>query len=67
MARYKEQLNVAMERFDQGLARVHSLVKRGENAKALHFMENDLKDLYEELSNIINIEPSSHNTRIGTL
>ena len=40
MARYKEQLNVAMERFDQGLARVHSLVKRG---------EIDIKPEYEEM------------------
>lgn len=67
MARYKQQMNTAMERLDQGLARVHSLVKRGKNGEAIHFMENELKDLYEELSNIINIEPSSDNSRIGTL
>ena len=42
MARYKQQLQIALDRFDQGLARVHSLVKRGKNADALHFMENDL-------------------------
>lgn len=67
MARYKQQLNTAMERLDQGLARVHSMVKRGKNADAIHFMENNLKDLYEELSNIINIEPSSDESRIGML
>jgi len=67
MARYKQQLNTAMERLDQGLARVHSMVKRGKNAEAIHFMENNLKDLYEELSNIINIEPSSDESRIGML
>ena len=67
MARYKQQLQIALERFDQGLARVHSMIKRGENAKALHFMENDLKGLYEELSNIINIEPETDQSRVGFL
>ena len=67
MARYKQQLQIALERFDQGLARVHSMVKRGENVKALHFMENDLKDLYGELSNIINIEPETDQSRVGFL
>jgi hypothetical protein len=67
MARYKQQLNVAMERFDQGLARVHSMVKRGKNAEAIHYMENDLKELYEELSNIINIEPENNQTKVGFL
>ena len=67
MARYKQQLQIALERFDQGLARVHSMIKRGENAKALHFMENDLKDLYEEFSNIINIEPETDQSRVGFL
>ena len=57
MARYHLQLNVALERLNQGLARVHTLIKRGENQKALYFMDNDLKELYEELQNIINIEP----------
>jgi len=41
MAKYKRQMNVAMERLDQGLARVHSLVKRGQNAEAIHFMDNN--------------------------
>ena len=66
-ARYPQQLNIALERFDQGLARVHSMVKRGKNADAIYFMENDLKELYGELQNLINIEPGSPNTRIGNL
>ena len=66
-ARYQQQLNIALERLDQGLARVHSMVKRGKNADAIYFMENNLKGLYEELQNIINIEPGSPNTRIGSL
>lgn len=67
MARYQEQLNIAMERLDQGLARVHSLTKRGQNAAAIHYMENDLKELYEELQNLINIEPRTDESRIGFL
>ena len=67
MARYKQQLQIALDRFDQGLARVHSMIKRGENAKALHYMENDLKEVYEELSNIINIEPETDQSRVGFL
>jgi hypothetical protein len=66
-ARYQQQLNVAMERLDQGLARVHSLVKRGQNADAIHYMDNDLKELYGELQNLINIEPGRDGSKIGML
>ena len=64
MAKYKHQMNVAMERLDQGLARVHSLVKRGKTAEALHYMDNNLKELYEELQNIISVEPDTDNVRV---
>ena len=64
---YKRQLQVALDRLDQGLARVHSLVKRGKNAEAIHFMENDLKELYDELQNIINITPENNQSRVGFL
>jgi hypothetical protein len=30
-------------------------------------MDNGLKELYENLENIINIEPNDQNTRIGNL
>jgi hypothetical protein len=66
-ARYQQQLNIALERIDQGLARVHSMVKRGKNADAIYFMENDLKELYENLQNLVNIEPGSPNSRISNL
>ena len=67
MARYRQQLTIALERLDQGLARVHSMVKRGKNAEAIYYMDNDLKELYEELQNIINIEPGDNGGRIGAL
>ena len=41
MARYREQMTIALERIDQGLARVHSMIKRGKNAEAIHFMEEN--------------------------
>ena len=64
---YKKQLQIALDRLDQGLARVHSMVKRGKNAEAMRFMENDLKELYDELQNIINITPETDQSRVGFL
>ena len=64
---YKKQLQTALDRLDQGLARVHSMVKRGKNAEAMHFMDNDLKELYEELQNIVNITPENNQSRVGFL
>jgi len=64
---YKKQLQIALDRLDQGLARVHSMVKRGKNAEAVHFMENDLKELYDELQNIITIIPENDQSRVGFL
>jgi len=67
MAKYKRQLQIALDRLDQGLSRVHSMVKRGKNAEAIHFMENDLKELYDELQNIISITPETDQSRVGFL
>ena len=53
---YERQVQIAMERLDQSLARLHTLIKRGENAEAIAFMEKgELKERYEELQNIITI------------
>jgi len=64
---YKKQLQTALDRLDQGLAQVHNYVKRGQNQQAIHYMENDLKELYEELQNIISITPENEQTRVGFL
>ena len=54
--KYQRQLQIAMERLDQSLARLRNLIKRGENKAAIRFMEEgELKDRYEELQNIISI------------
>ena len=53
---YERQVQKAIERLDQSLARLHTMIKRGENAAASRFMlEGELKDRFEELKNIINI------------
>ena len=60
MAKYEQQVQNAMERLDQSLARLHTMIKRGENAAARRFMlEGELKDRFEELKNIINISVRS--------
>jgi|TARA_R110001592_G_scaffold48525_2_gene152609 hypothetical protein len=66
-ARYQRQMNIALERLDQGLATLYTLVKRGQTKEALHYMDEGLKEKYENLENIINIEPDDNNTRIGHL
>ena len=53
---YERQVQIAMERLDQSLAKLHILIKRGEQKKALQFMEEgELKERYEELQNVITI------------
>jgi hypothetical protein len=53
---YERQIDEHLERLDQSLARLHTLIKRGENEAASRFMlEGDLKDKFEELRNIINV------------
>ena len=53
---YKRQLQIAMERLDQSLAKLYTLIKNGKQNESLDFLQNgELKDRYEELQNIINI------------
>ena len=53
---YERQVNEHLDRLDQSLARLHTMIKRGENEAASRFMlEGELKDRFEELKNIINI------------
>ena len=60
---YERQVQKAIERLDQSLARLHTMIKRGENAAASRFMlEGELKDRFEELRNIITI---SHTGNYG--
>ena len=64
---YGRQLQVAMERLDQSLAKLRNTVKKGKTAEAIHFMEQgELKDRYEELQNIITIAQTGNIGARGT-
>jgi len=53
---YERQVNEHLDRLDQSLARLHTMIKRGDNAAASRFMlEGELKDRFEELKTIITI------------
>ncbi len=54
--KYARQTQIALDRLDQSLARLRNIIKRGDNASALKFMEEgDLKEKFEELQSIITI------------
>ena len=54
--KYTTQLQTALDRLDSSLANLRDLIKRGENAAAIRFMEEgQLKERYEEMQNIITI------------
>ena len=54
--KYARQVQGALDRLDQSLARLHTMIKRGENESASRFMlEGELKERFEELQNIITI------------
>tara|TARA_R100001509_G_scaffold60803_1_gene33586 strand:- start:10 stop:228 length:219 start_codon:yes stop_codon:yes gene_type:complete len=58
---YERQVQKAIERLDQSLARLHTMIKRGENAAASRFMlEGELKERFEELQNIITISQTGN-------
>ena len=58
--KYARQTQDALDRLDQSLRRLHTMVKRGENTEALRFMEEgELKDRYDELQNMITISGTS--------
>ena len=52
--KYARQTQEALDRLDQSLAQLHTLIKRGEQQNALKFMEEgELKERFEELRNMI--------------
>ena len=58
---YARQIQEAMDRLDQSLARLHTMIKRNENAAAIRFMEEgELKERYEELQNMITISQTGN-------
>ena len=64
---YERQVNEHLDRLDQSLARLHTMIKRGENENASRFMlEGELKDRFEELQNIITISDVNNLGARGT-
>ena len=59
--KYAVQLQTALDRLDNSLAQLHTLVKRGENAAAIRYMETgQLKERFEEMQNIITISQTNN-------
>ena len=71
--KYARQVQGALDRLDQSLARLHTMIKRGENEAAIRFMEEgDLKERSDELLNMITISQTGNlgamgPTQTGTL
>ena len=64
---YERQLQIALDRLDQSLAKLRTLVKRGQQGEALRFMEEgELKERYEELQNIVTISQTGNIGARGT-
>ena len=58
---YERQLQEAMERLDQSLFKLRNIIKNGQVAEALQFMEQgELKERYEELQNMITISQTGN-------
>ena len=65
--KYAQQTQTALDRLDQSLATLRTLIKRGENGEALRFMEEgDLKEKFGELQNIITISSTGNLGARGT-
>jgi len=59
--KYAQQTQNALDRIDQSLAKLRTLIKRGENKEALRFMEQgELKEKFEDLQNIISISSTGN-------
>ena len=65
--KYARQVQGALDRLDQSLARLHTMIKRGENQAALQYMEDgDLKERFGELQNMIIISQTNNLGARGT-
>tara|TARA_Y100000592_G_scaffold68941_1_gene107162 strand:- start:231 stop:449 length:219 start_codon:yes stop_codon:yes gene_type:complete len=65
--KYGRQMQGALDRFDQALAQLRGLIKRGQNQDAIRFMEEGLlKERFEELQNIVTISQTGNIGARGT-
>ena len=64
---YARQTQDALDRLDQALARLRTIVKNGQIEEALQFMEQgELKERFEELQSIINLSNTGNLGARGT-
>lgn len=64
--RYYKQAQVALDRFDQGLAVLNGFIKRGENELAMKYMNEELRERYEDIQGVLNMEGGSETgMRVG--
>ena len=64
---YARQTQEALDRLDQSLAQLRNMIKRGDNAGALRFMERgELKERFGELQNMITISSTGNLGARGT-
>ena len=64
---YARQTQDALDRLDQSLARLRTIVKNGQIEEALQFMEQgELKERFEELQNMITISNTGNLGARGT-
>ena len=65
--KYGQQVQGAMDRLDESLAKLRTLIKRGQQQEAILFMEQgELKERYEELQNIVTISQTGNIGARGT-
>lgn len=65
--KYTRQVQGALDSLDASLARLYTLIKRGEQNEALHYMkEGELKERFEELQNMITIASTGNLGARGT-
>ena len=64
--RYYKQAQIALDRFDQELAVLNGFIKRGENELAMKYMSEELKERFEDIQGVLNMEGGSETgMRVG--
>tara|TARA_R110000744_G_scaffold279915_1_gene392061 strand:- start:23 stop:238 length:216 start_codon:yes stop_codon:yes gene_type:complete len=53
--KYTKQVQNSLDRLDESLARLQGLIKKNQNSQALQFMNEELKERYGDLQNIITL------------
>ena len=65
--KYARQTQSALDRLDQSLMRLRDMIKRGENAAAIQYMEEgELKERFGDLQNMIILSSTNNLGAAGT-